>query len=263
MHQLQLHAAICDHEGGDGTVDTAGEKADGLAAHADGQTARTGHRRRVDISSLLADLHMDGELRLVDVHSEIVVGLVEHTTHILADLNTGHGELLVGALGLHLEGAGSQQVIVQIALGALQNSVLVLLTGLGAADSHHTEDLLTGLKSLVDIAGILGGLHIDGALLGVDMVLTGAALQAAADIAEELILEGAAIEALQDHFAQLQKNDLVHMITVPFRKFSHFNILLYSIRDDMSSHSESFPCYCALPLLVTGQISTTRSPSTR
>ena len=37
-------------------------------------------------------------------------------------------------------------------------------------------------------------------------------LEAAADVGIELVLEAPAVEALEDHLAQLQQNDLVHKI---------------------------------------------------
>ena len=210
VHQLQLHAALGHHEGGDRAVDSAGEKAHSLAAHADGQTTRAALSGGVDIGCGFADFHMDGQLRIVHIDREMGIFLMQHTAHILGDLDAGHGELLVGTLGLDLEGARAAELFAQIALGALQNGVLILFAGRGAADSHDAENLAAGIVCLVQIALALG-LDIDGALLGVN-VESAAVLQTAADICHQLILKSAAVETLEDDLAEFKKNDLVHMI---------------------------------------------------
>ena len=150
---------------------------------------------------------------------------MEQPPYILGDLHAVHGELLVGALGLHLEAFGAAQLAVQVRLGAVQDGVLVLLAGPGPGDGDDAEDLLAGGVGLVHVAAVGLGLHIDGALPGVYLKFA-AVLEAAADIAHELVLEGVAVEALEDHLPQLEENDVVHMESVPFPLFSG-NIIPY------------------------------------
>ncbi len=135
-------------------------------------------------------LDIDREIRVVDVHLQVVVGLVELTPHILADLDGGHGEGFIGPLGLHLEGAGGAELVIQKFLGAGQNGVLVLVAGTGQRDAHNAEHLGEGLVGAFHIAGIVLGLHIGGGLAGVHPELS-VGVEAAVDVRLEFILKAA------------------------------------------------------------------------
>ena len=119
MDQLQPDPPLGDHIGGHRTVDAAGQQAHRRAAHADGQAPRAGLGGAVDIGRLLPDLHVDAQLRSVDVHLQMGIGLVEQAPHVLGDLHAGHGEELVRPLGLHLEALRRPQLPVQVRLGAV------------------------------------------------------------------------------------------------------------------------------------------------
>ena len=152
---------------------------------------------------------MDAQLRRVDVHLQVGILVVEQAAHVLADLHAVHGEFLVRPLGLHLEGPGRLELGAQVVSGAVEDGVLVLGAGAGPGGGHNAEHLPAGGVGPVQIAVLLLGLHVDGALLGVDPEAA-AAGQAAADVAGQLVLKGAAVEALEDHLAQLQQNNLIH-----------------------------------------------------
>ena len=144
---------------------------------------------------------MDAQLRGVDVHLQMGIGVVEQTAYVLADLHAVHGEMLVRPFRLHLEGPGGPERSVQIVLGAVENGVLVLGTGAGPA----------GGEGALQVAVLILGLHVNRTLLGVN-VEAAVVLEPAADVGIELVLEAPAVEALEDHLAQLQQNDLVHKI---------------------------------------------------
>ena len=180
----------------------------------------------MDIGRLFPDLHVDAQLRRVDVHLQMGVGVVQKPAHILADLHAVHGKMLVRPLGLHLEGLRAPQLPVQIVLRAVEDGVLVLGAGPGPGGGDDAEHLPAGGVRAVQIAVPVLGLHVDGALLAVD-VEAAVVLEPAADIGVELVLEGPAVQSLEDHLAQLEENDLVH--------------------DDKSFLSSGFPPYYSRP----------------
>ena len=209
VQQLQLYAPLGDHIAGHGAVDAAGQQADRVAAHADGQAAGGGFRRAVDIGRVLPYLQIDRQLRIVDVHGQMGKGVVERAAHPLAQLDGAHGEGFVGTLALHLEGFCRQQRRAQILLRGGEDGLLLLGTGHGPGDGDDAEHLLAGVVSRRQIAGLLRRLHIDGGLAGVNLELA-VPLGATADVAHQLHLKAVAVQALEHHLAQLAKNDLMH-----------------------------------------------------
>ena len=207
MHHFQLHAPAGNHIGGNGAVQTAGEQAHRPAAHADGQAAGAGDRGRVDIGVLLPDLHINRQIRMVHIRFH-VEELPQLAAYILGDLDGVHGELLVCPAALHLEGSGLGKFIRQIGLGGLHNGVHLLGARDGAGHRHDAEHLTGSLEGGLHVAVLGLRLHIDSALANVDLEAA-AGLHPAADIAHQLILKAAAVQALQHHLAQLQKQDLV------------------------------------------------------
>ena len=209
VQHFQLYATLGHHIAGHRGVDTAGQQGHGVAAHADGQTAGGGFGRAVNVGGILTDLHKHGQLGVVHVYLCIGEGFSQMAAHILAQLNGAEGEGLVGPLAFHFEAAGSTHGVAQVGLGRLQNGVLVLLAGQGTGHGDDAEDLLAGGHGGAHVAGGLGGLHIDGALLGVDLELAEAA-DPAADVAHEFHFKAAAVQALEDHLAQLAKDHFLH-----------------------------------------------------
>ena len=202
VDHLQSHAPLGDHIAGHRGVDAAGQQGYRPAVDAHGQAAGAGLRVGVDEGGVVPDLHIDGELRVVDVHFQIGVQLVQLAPHILAELDGGHGEGLVRPLGLHLEGAGSGQPVVQILLAGAKNGVLVLVTGPGPAETHHAKDLFHGFPGTVHVAVLVHGLHIGGGLAGVHPKLA-QTVETAVDIGLELVFKAAAVQSLQNQLSQL------------------------------------------------------------
>ena len=208
VDHLQGQAALGHHPGCHGGVDAAGQQGDGSAAHAHRQTACAGGGVGVDIGRKVTDLHVDHHVGGVHVGPEMLKGLVQLTAHELGQLDGGHGEGLVRTLGLHLEGLGLHQVVVQVGLCGLQDGLRGLVAGLGSGQTHHTEEVLQGLESAVHVAVQALGFHISNGLAGVDAELA-VLLETAAGVGHEAVLEVVAVQALQDHFAHLHQDDLV------------------------------------------------------
>ena len=209
MHHIQGDPPLGDHPAGHGGVDAAGQQGHRPAVDAHGQAAGPGLRVGVNIGGEVPDLYIHGELRVVHVHLQVGVQFVQFAPHILAELDGVHGETLVRPLGFHLEGAGGGQLVVQELLTGGHDGVLVLLAGAGQGQAHDAEYLLQGLKGALHVAVVALGLHIGGGLAGVDLELA-VGPQAAVDVGLQLVLEAAAVQALQHHLPQLQQDDLVH-----------------------------------------------------
>ena len=163
---------------------------------------------------------MDGELRFMDIHLQMRIGIVDHAAHILAQLDGGHGEALVRPLGLHLEGFGRHELVMEIGGRRLKEGILVLLAGLGAAQARHAEHRLNGRPGALQIAGCLQRLHIHRGLPGIDAEAA-ILVDAAADIGGQPILELAAVQPLQDDLAHLEQKDLSALIRGRFFLVCH------------------------------------------
>ena len=208
MDHLQLDAPAGHHPGGHGGVQSAGEQAHRRAAHAHRQSAGAGHGGSVDIGVLLPNLHVHRQVRVVNVHGHGGEGLRQLAAHLLAQLDGVEAEGLVGPLALHLEAAGGGEGVRQVALGGVHDGLHRLVTGDGPGHGGNAEHLAAGGVGLLHVAFGIVGLHVDGALADIHLEAAAAA-EAAADIVHELVLEGLAVQALQDHLAQLQQKDLV------------------------------------------------------
>ena len=211
MDHVQGHPPLCNHPTGHRGVDAPGEQRDGPAVDAHRQAAGAGLGLGVDVSGVVPHFHVDGEFGMVDVHLQVVIGLMELPAHILAELDGGHGEGLVRPAGLYLKGAGGAELVVQKFLGAGQDGVLVLPAGAGQGQTHDAEHVLQGLIGPLHIAALAYGLHVGGRLPGVHPELA-EGTETAVEVGLELVLEAAAVEPLEDHLTQLEQNDFVHYV---------------------------------------------------
>ena len=166
----------------------------------------------MDIGRVLANFHIHRQLRGVDIHLQMGKGVVEHPSHPLADLNGAHGEGFVRPLTLHLKAARLTETVAQVRLGGLQNGLLALLAGHSPGDGDEAKDLLAGGIGPGEVAAVPHRLHIDGALAGVDFELA-EFLGPAADVRHELGFKAVAVQALEDHLAQLAEDDFVHGVS--------------------------------------------------
>ena len=172
MDHIHNDSPLGDHPGGHRGVDAAGQQAQRPAAHAHGKAARPLLRVGVDKGLVVPHLHMDGELRVVDVHDQVGKGVVELASHILGQLDRGHGKALVRPLGLHLKGAGGTQLVPQVLLGAGHNGVLVLGAGSGPAQARHAEQPAHGLPGPFKVTAFVLRLDIGGRLAGIHLKRT-------------------------------------------------------------------------------------------
>ena len=202
-----------------------------MAAHAHRQSAGAGLRGAVDVGGLLPDLHKYREVRVVDIHRHVGERLRQIAAHRLADLNGVEAEGLVRPAALHLEAAGGGKGVPQVGLGGLHDGLHRFLAGHRPGHGGDAEHLLAGVPGALQVARVSLGLHVDGALADIDLKAAVVA-QTAADVAHQLVLKGPAVEALQDHLAKLEQENLllVHKSSSEYAKSrKYLRMILHSI----------------------------------
>ncbi len=164
----------------------------------------------MDIGRQVPHLDMHGELRLMDVHRRIGIGLAELAAHVLAKLYAGHGEGLVAALGLNLEAPCPLHILPEIVYGQSRDGVLVLCAACGPGQIDYAENLFQRVKGGIHVLAVAPRLHIHRGLETVDPKAANGR-QTAADVAHKLQLEAFAVQSLQHQLPKMEQNDIVHL----------------------------------------------------
>ena len=172
----------------------------------------------MDVGVLLPDFHVDRQVRVVDIHRHLGKRLRQLAAYGLGELDGVQGIVLVRPFALHLEAPGGGEGIRQVVLGGFHDGFHRLLTGHRPGDGHHTEDLPGGSVGRLHVAGVRGGLGVDGALTDVDLEAA-AGFQAAGRVGHQPVLKGAAVLALEDHLAQLEQEHFILPHGIILRKF--------------------------------------------
>ena len=209
MHAAQLQAALCHHPAGNGGIDTAAQQQHAPAGGTGGQTACTGDGAAVDKGVILADLHPDGDLRILHLRLQVGKHIAEVAAHFPADLGRCQGEALVSALGLHLIGADTAQQVFQIQAGLFFNVADVLFAHHGTAHAHQTEYPAADLHGLVHGCAFIQRLHIEGGLAAVDLEVAHL-FQTPMEGLLQTILKFTAVQALEHQLAALTKQNFSH-----------------------------------------------------
>ena len=209
MDVVEAEAALCHPVCRHRAVDAAGQHIEGAAGGAHRQATLALYFRAMDIRTVIADLHDDLELRVLDVHPQVVVPAQQIGTQLPHQLRAGHGEGLVGTAGLDLEGLDAVEAVAQIILGGLADGVEILLTDHSTAEGREAEHLAHPLKGEVHINVFLFRLHVEGGLGAVDAELAHRLETVAQDLHHRRF-KLVAVEALQGHFALIAHNDFAH-----------------------------------------------------
>ncbi len=191
----QLHATAGHHPGGHGAVQPAADEHRRLAAGPHGDAPGAGLGVGVDKGVQLPHLHPDGQVGVVHVHLEVGELLQQVAAHLGGDLRGLVGEFLVAALALHFKGGDGVQLFRQILCGPPADGVQLLFADAGPDIAHHPKHLGHPLLGQVQVGLGIFGHHVHGGLPGGYGELPGR-LQAAADIFQENVLKGPAVEAL-------------------------------------------------------------------
>ena len=193
-----------------GAVNAAGKQVQRASAGTHGQAARRLDLGTVDIGGTVADLDHDLQLRLVDVHAQVVVLVQQVSTQLAANFGAFHRIVFVGALGFDLEGAHAGQLFAQIGFGGFADGVKVLGTLDGAAHLNDAEHAGNAAERLVHIQPVLLRLDKDGALRGIHAEFA-QRLQPPADDFDQPGFKLAAVQTLQGNFALIRHKNFFHI----------------------------------------------------
>ena len=209
MDVVQCQTALCHTIGCHRAVDAAGEHIQGTATGAHGQTALTRYFRAVNIRTVISNLHNDLELRVMHIHLQVIVLAQQISAQLPHQLRAGHGVGLVGAAGLHLEGADAVQRAAQIVLGGLADGIKILFAHHGAAERGKAEHLADPLKGKIHIHVLFLRFHIKSGLGAVHLELAHRLKTVAQDL-HHGCFELVAIEAFQGHLTLIAHNNFLH-----------------------------------------------------
>ena len=166
----------------------------------------------MNIRTVITDLHDDLELRVVHVHLEVVVLAQQISAQLPHQLRAGHGVGLVGAAGLHLEGADAVQAGTEVLLGGLADGVKVLVADHGAAEGRQTEHLAHPVEGQIHVHVLFLRLHVEGGLGAVHLELAHGLEPVAQDLHHGR-LKLVAVQALQGHLALIAHNNFSHLLS--------------------------------------------------
>jgi hypothetical protein len=132
---------------------------------------------------------------MMHVYPQVGKLLQQVVAHLSGDLWRFVGKVLVAALTLHLKGRSGFQLFGQVLPRPLADGSEIFFAHTRPGIAHHAEHLGNALLRQVQVGGGILGLHIDGGLPGGYGKVSGI-LQAAADIFQENVLKGFAVQAL-------------------------------------------------------------------
>ena len=109
IDRIQFQAALRHHPACDRAVDAAREKQHGLAGAAHRQPAGAGQNMRIDIN-FLADLHRHHDIRMMNIHLQVRIGVKQSAAERLVDLLRVHRVGLILPAAVHLECAAPVRI---------------------------------------------------------------------------------------------------------------------------------------------------------
>ena len=209
MNGIQLQTALSHHIGGDGRIDAAADEYGRQPRGADRHAALTADGAAADIGAEVTHLYGDGDVGIFYVDLQMGTCREQLSPDLRRDLGTFAGKALVGALALDLKGPCILQIRTAVFGRPGEDIVKILLTDTGARIGDDTEHLADAFTDIVKVGILILRNDIDGGLGDPDVDLSQPA-QPVSDVFEEHILEGTAVESLQDHFAELDQYDFFH-----------------------------------------------------
>lgn len=135
------------------------------------------------------------------VRNQIFILVIEIAADFLANLDGIERELLIRALCLNLEALDTLQLIAQIFIDRVPNSVHILFADRCTANCCNAEYIVHGIQHFVHVHTVCR-LYIDGRLHDIHAALTDLGYTAA-QIGEQAALKAAAVETLEHDFAEL------------------------------------------------------------
>ena len=200
----QLQTALGHHPAGNRGVDAAGEQQRRAAVRADRHTARTGHRTGMNECVLFAHLNVHGQVGMVHVRTNIREQISKLAADVLADFGGGHREFFVSALGLDLKGLSRRKIGCQIVLCGRNDTLERLFRAdRCTGDGRKAEHTACAFHNRICVR-IIRNLHINDRLAHGDLAVCNVR-HAALEVFQQTILEGFAVESLEDDLTALEQ----------------------------------------------------------
>ena len=132
---IDLDASLCNHIARHRRIDAAGQKKHGLSTRTDGHAARSRNDFRIQIN-LLADLHVQHDVWVMNVHRHLGIRVQKDLAKIRIDLHGLLGVILPRAARIHLKGLVLVGIhLVDIVHDALRQLLKALILGV----NHGTD----------------------------------------------------------------------------------------------------------------------------
>ena len=153
---------------------------------------------------LLAHLDIDDKVGMVHIRANLREQVGKLAADVLADLGRGHRELLVAALGLDLEGLSRRKIGREVVLCGRNDAFERLFradrrAGNGRKAEYTARAFHDGVR-----VRFLGNFHVNDRLTHGNFAVR-YVRHAALEVLEQTVLEGLAIESLEDDFAAFEQ----------------------------------------------------------
>ena len=200
----QLQTALGHHPAGNRGVNAAGEQQRCTAVRADRHAARTRNRTGVNEGVLLAHLNVHGQVGMVHVRTDLREQISKLAADVLADFGGGHRKFLVAALGLDLKGLSRRKIGCQIVLCGRNDTLERLFRAdRCTGDGRKAEHTACTLHNRICVR-VVRNLHINDRLAHGDLAVCNVR-HAALEVFQQTILEGFAVESLEDDLTALEQ----------------------------------------------------------
>ena len=153
---------------------------------------------------LLAHLDIDDKVGMVHIRANLREQVGELAAYVLADFGRGHRELLVAALGLDLEGLCRREIGRKIVLCGRDNAFERLFRAdRRAGNGRKAEHTARAFHNGIGIR-IIRDFNINDRLTHGNFAVR-YVRHAALEVLEQTVLEGLAVESLEDDFAAFEQ----------------------------------------------------------
>ena len=199
-----MDAALCHHVACNGTVDTARKQKERLSAASHGKSACSLDVLGVNKGVLVAYLNSNSDLGVLYVHGQVRESVKELSAQLRTYLGRLHGESLVGALCVDLEGLCTAEHRIKVLIALCAYVLEILLAYAGTAQSCDTEYLAHSVHYLVKVDVLVKRSDVCSRLSAGHLKVT-EGLQSALYVLDEHILEGLFVQPLQSHLTIFYK----------------------------------------------------------
>ena len=158
----------------------------------------------MDKGVFFTHLNVHGQVGMVHIRADRREQVGQLSADVLADLGRGHGELLVPALGLDLEGLCLCKARRKVGLRGRDHALKRLFRAdRRARDGRKAEHMARAVHDRIGVR-VLGHLDVHDRLAHGDLAVRDV-LHPAGQVFEQPVLKGFAVESLEDDLTALEQ----------------------------------------------------------